>query len=266
MILAMPVIQLLILPLAANYEVRNINLAVSDHDHSAYSQQLTEKITSSGYFKLIAFEESFQDALRRLETDQADVVLEIPTGFERKLIREQEQHLFLGVNAINGSKANLGGAYLNSIIRDFNDQIRTRWIVPGRFPATQQIQVATLNWFNPLLNYQMYMVPGIMAILVTLVGGFLTALNIVREKEVGTIEQINVTPIRKHHFILGKLIPFWVLGNVVFSMGLLIAWIIYGIVPLGSLVVLYGFTWLYLLAIMGFGLLGFALVVARRRA
>jgi ABC-2 type transport system permease protein len=99
------------------------------------------------------------------------------------------------------------------------------------------------------------MVPGILAILVTMIGGFLSALNIVKEKEVGTIEQINVTPIRKHHFILGKLIPFWVLGNIVFSIGLLISWLIYGIVPVGSLLVLYGFIAVYLLSVLGLGLL-----------
>jgi ABC-2 type transport system permease protein len=99
------------------------------------------------------------------------------------------------------------------------------------------------------------MVPGILAILVTMIGGFLTALNIVKEKEVGTIEQINVTPIKKYHFILGKLIPFWVLGNVVFTLGLIVAWLVYGITPLGSLFLLYGFIAVYLLAVLGFGLL-----------
>jgi ABC-2 type transport system permease protein len=99
------------------------------------------------------------------------------------------------------------------------------------------------------------MVPGILAILVTMIGGFLAALNIVKEKEVGTIEQINVTPIKKHHFILGKLIPFWILGNVVFTIGLIVARLVYGIVPLGSLFLLYGFISIYLLAVLGFGLL-----------
>jgi ABC-2 type transport system permease protein len=99
------------------------------------------------------------------------------------------------------------------------------------------------------------MVPGILAILVTMIGGFLSCLNIVKEKEVGTIEQINVTPIKKHHFILGKLIPFWILGNVVFTIGLIISWLLYGIVPLGSLMLLYGFVGIYLLCVLGFGLL-----------
>lgn len=255
MIMAMPVLQLLILPLAADYEVKNINLAVIDHDRSDYSHQLVTRITASGYFRLAGSHDTFNEAFRLLETDRADVLLEIPAGFERNLVREQRQPVFVGINAINGTKANLGGAYLGSILEEFNRHISTEWGEPARFSPVPRIETTPQNRFNPLLSYRMFMVPGILAILVTMVGGFLTALNIVKEKEVGTIEQINVTPIRKHHFILGKLIPFWILGNVVFTAGLLVAWLAYNIVPQGNLLVLYGFIWLYLLAIMGFGLL-----------
>ncbi len=255
MILAMPVMQLIILPLAANYEVKNINLSVVDHDHSSYSQKMITKIISSGYFRLTGYNRSYGEAFHLIESDEADVILEIPDGFERNLIREDEQKLLVAVNAINGVKANLGGAYLASIIRDYNQDIRLDFLQDGRFTAIPTINVTSSNWFNPKLNYQLYMVPGILAVLVTMIGGFLTALNIVKEKEAGTIEQINVTPIRKHHFILGKLIPFWVLGNIVFTIGLLVAWLIYGIVPVGNLALLYGFVSIYLLAVLGLGLL-----------
>jgi len=104
------------------------------------------------------------------------------------------------------------------------------------------------------MNYKIFMVPGILVILVTMVGGFLSALNIVKEKEVGTIEQINVTPIHKYQFILGKLIPFWVLGLAILTIGLTISWLIYGIVPAGSLLTIYTFAAVYLLAVLGMGL------------
>ena len=255
LVMVMPVIQLIVLPLAANYEVRNINIAVIDNDHSSYSQQLISKITASGYFRLTGYDYSFKDALHHIEADKADLVLEIPHGFERNLVRENGQHLFIAVNAINGTKANLGGAYLGSIIYDYNDDIRFRLTSQPKFNPVPVIQVTSSNWFNPQLNYRIFMVPGILAILVTMIGGFLTALNIVKEKEVGTIEQINVTPIKKHHFILGKLIPFWILGNVVFTLGLGVAWAVYGIIPQGSLTLLYFFVAIYLLAVLGFGLL-----------
>src|SRR5690606_24234790 len=135
-----------------------------------------------------------------------DLVLEIPHGFERNLIREGKQPLFIAINAINGVKAGLGGAYLANIIGDYNQDIRITLTEPTRFSAAPTIDVVPYNRFNPMLNYQFFMVPGILAILLTMVGGFLSALNIVKEKEVRTIEQINVTPIKKHHFILGKLI------------------------------------------------------------
>jgi ABC-2 type transport system permease protein len=254
-ILVVPIVQLLILPLAANYEVKNINLAVVDNDHSDYSKKLVSTITASGYYRLTGFNTSFKDAFKLIEEDKADVVLEIPHEFEQDLIKENKQKLFVAVNAINGTKASLGGAYLNTIIRNFNDDIRIQLMEPGKFNPTPTIEITSSNWFNPLMNYRFFMVPGILAILVTMVGGYLSALNIVKEKEVGTIEQINVTPIKKYHFILGKLIPFWILGLIVFSLGLVVSWLVYGIISLGSIFLLYGFVAVYLLAVLGFGLL-----------
>lgn len=255
MIIAMPVIQLMVLPLAANYEVKNINISIVDHDHSSYSQKLIATLKASKYFKLVGFKNSFKEGLTLIEQDKADLVLEIPRGFERNLVRENRQQLFIAVNAINGMKANLGGAYLGNIIRMYNDDIRAQLLPYSKNSATSRIEVAASSWYNPLQLYHLFMVPGILAFLVTMITGFLSAMNIVKEKETGTIEQINVTPIKKHHFILGKLIPFWVIGNVVFTLGLLVSFLVYGIVPLGSIVLLYAFLWIYLLAILGFGLL-----------
>ncbi len=256
MIFMMPIIQLLIMPLAADYEVKNINLAVVDHDHSSYSRQLVSKIVSSCYFRLKGYDNSFDNALEQIEKDQADLILEIPQGFEKNLIKENQQKLFIAVNAINGTRANLGGAYLNMIIADYNIDIRLEWMQPQRFNVSPVIEVVSLNWFNRYLNYSFFMVPGILAIMVTMVGAYMCSLNIVKEKEIGTIEQINVTPIKKYHFILGKLIPFWIIGMFIFTIGLFIVGrLVYGIIPLGSIALLYSFLSLYLVALLGFGLL-----------
>ena len=256
MILVAPLVQLLILPLAADYEVKNINIAVVDNDRSTYSQQLISRITASGYFRLTESTTSFDQAFELIEMDKADLILEIPGGFERNLIRENQQKLFIAVNAINGAKAGLGGGYLGSIIKDYNSEIRMEWIQEGRFRPMPVVTVSSSNWYNPHLNYNFFMVPGILAVLVTMIGGYMTALNIVKEKEIGTIEQINVTPIRKHHFVLGKLIPFWIIGMGVFSVGLgIIAFLVYGITPQGNIFLLYLFLAVYLLAVLGFGLL-----------
>lgn len=254
-IFIMPMIQLLILPWAADYEVKDINLSVVDHDHSSYSQQLISKITASGYFRLQDYTTSYQTALHDIEKDKADLILEIPASFEKQLVKEDKATLFMAVNAINGTKANLGGSYLNSIIKDYNNEVRTKWVQFPRFSPETTIEITSSNWFNPLMNYKFFMVPGILVILVTMVGSFLAALNIVKEKEIGTIEQINVTPIKKYQFILGKLIPFWVLGLIVLTIGMIISWLAYGIIPAGSLFTIYIFAAVYLLAVLGLGLL-----------
>jgi ABC-2 type transport system permease protein len=255
MILIMPVIQLLILPWAADYEVKEIKLAVVDHDHSEYSRQLINKITSSGYFMLTDYSSSYEQSLEKIEHDNADLVLQIPQHFEKELVKENEATLFMAINAINGVKANLGGAYLRTIIQDYNREVRKEWIQLPRFSPETQIEITSSNWFNPLMNYKYFMVPGILVILLTMIGANLAAINIVKEKEIGTIEQINVTPIKKYHFIIGKLIPFWLIGLFVLTIGLTIARLAYGIIPAGSFLTIYVFAAIYLLAVLGLGLL-----------
>lgn len=255
LILFMPVVQLMVLPWAADYEVKNINLAIVDHDRSDYSHELSTKIAASNYFNLVDYDNSYDRAFEYIEQDAADLVLVVPPQFKRDLLTQKHQKVFLAVNAINGVKANLGSAYLREVLKEFNQNLVLELPSRSKQNAPYTIEATYSNWYNPHLSYKVFMVPGILAILVTMVGGFLTALNIVKEKEVGTIEQINVTPIKKHHFILGKLIPFWVLGNVVFTLGLLVARVVYGIFPTGSLLLLYAFIAIYLLAVLGLGLL-----------
>lgn len=256
MMFALPTIQLIVLPLAMNFDVNHVNLAIVDHDHSTYSQKLISKIGSSGYFRIVSVDESFKEALFRIEKEEADLVLEVPPGFERNLVREGVQKIGVSVDAINGTKAAIGGSYLNAIIRDFSADIDlNQTAVLSKIPATGNIDITFSNWFNPRAESRYYLVPGILVILLTMIGGFMAALNIVKEKETGTIEQINVTPIKKWEFILGKLIPFWVIGMVVFTVGLLVCRIVYGISPAGNIGLMYGFAAIYLVALLGFGLL-----------
>lgn len=259
-IFVMPVVQLLILPWAADYETKNVQLTIVDHDHSSYSRQLISKITASKYFQLVDYSLSYNESLKDVEKDKADIILEIPAAFEKDLVKEDKASVFLAINAINGVKANLGGTYLRSIIQDFNREVRLKWIPlslskSNRIDPEVNIDITHSNWFNPSMNYKYFMVPGILVMLLTMVGSNLTAVNIVREKEIGTIEQINVTPVKKYHFILGKLIPFWVIGIIILTLGFLIARLFYGIVPLGSFITIYLFAAVYLFAVLGLGLL-----------
>ena len=255
MIFALPVIQLIILPYAATYEIKNITLSVVDNNHSEYSRKLINNLTASGYFQLVDYSKTYADALDQVEKDKADLIVEIPEGFERDLIREDETEVLIAANAISGQTAGLAVAYANSIIKDFNNDVRTQWIQQPRLNAIPVIDITSSNWFNVHMDYKYFIVPGILALLVTLVGFLMSSLNIVKEKEVGTIEQLNVSPIKKHQFILSKLIPFWVLGLFVLTIGFLISFIVYGIYPAGSFWVGYLFAGIYLIALLGFGLL-----------
>ena len=250
-----PIIQLLIFPLAADYQIKNINLSVVDNDHSQYSQRLINKIVSSGYFNLKDYSATFTGAMQTIELDKSDLILEIPAHFERDLVKNSKANLFVAANAINGIKAGLGTAYIQQIIQNYNQAVRMNLVQSPRFNPQPVITVQNSNWYNPNMNYQVFMVPGILVLLLTIISSNFAALNIVKEKELGTIEQINVSPIKKVYFILGKLIPFWILALIVLTIGLVIARVVYGIVPLGNYGTIYVFAAIYLLALLGLGLL-----------
>jgi ABC-2 type transport system permease protein len=255
LIFVMPVIQLIVLPIAADYEVKNIKLAVVDHDHSPYSRRLMDKFTASGYFQLTEYAPSYAKSLEAIEQDRADLILQIPQNFEKDLVKEDKTKVFLAVNAVNGAKGGLAGGYSTAVVREFNADVRVEWVQFPRMMPMPMIETQVSHWFNPTMSYPIFMVPGILVILVTMVGAFLAALNIVREKEIGTIEQLNVTPIKKWQFILGKLIPFWVLGLLVMMIGMGVGRVVFGIVPQGSLPAILSFASVYLLCVLGIGLL-----------
>jgi ABC-2 type transport system permease protein len=252
-IFIMPVIQLLVLSFAANYEIKNISLYVVDRDLSSFSRQLISRFQASPYFTISQSSFSYKPALHELETDRADIVLEIPRGFEKDLMKENNGKLHVTVNAINGSKAGVANNYAASIIADFTNEIRNE-IAAAPVVNTGTFDVTFSNWFNPGLDYKTFMIPGILVVLVTMIGAFLSGMNIVKEKEIGTIEQLNVTPIKKHHFIIGKLLPFWIIALFEMLIGLGFAKLVFAIPIVGSLWVIFSFAALYLLVVLGMGL------------
>jgi ABC-2 type transport system permease protein len=255
MIMIMPIIQLIILPLASDFEVKNVRIGIVDHDHSVYSQRLIQKIEASEYFKIEETNTLYTNALKSTGEGKVDLILTIPINFEKDLIKESEAKVHLAADAVNGIKGGLGSAYAAQIIGDFNREIREEWFVIPRFNPIPIIDITSASWYNPSYSYNLFMVPGILVVLVTLIGAFLTALNIVAEKEAGTIEQINVTPIKKYEFVLGKLLPFWVLGMVSITIGMTVAYIIFGLIPKGSFFTIYAFSAIYLFSVLGIGLL-----------
>lgn len=254
MILMFPVMVLLVFPAAANFEIRNINLCVVDNDHSSYSNQLIQKIISSGYFKLTSVVSSYPKALHEIEKDKADIILEIPANFEKDLVREQTAQLLISANSVNGTKGGLGSAYLSGIVSDFSSEVREKWMLVSKDSKLPIIEIVPQNRFNPNLSYNIYMIPALMVMVLTMLCGFLPALNIVGEKEAGTMEQLNVTPIPKFTFIISKLLPYWIIGFVVLSIAFELAYLVYGLAPAGSLGTIYLFAAIYILGVSGLGL------------
>lgn len=254
MLFIAPIMQLIILPWAANYEVKNIHVAITDLDLSTYTRKIAEQIRASDYFILEDYNHSYKQSLKLVEEDRVDVIMQFPAGFEKNYVRENNGKVFLAMNAINGAKANIGGAYLMAMLQSINRDFALA--VDSRLAkASPVLNITATNRFNPHMNYKLFMVPGILVMLLTMIGNNLASGNIVREKELGTIEQINVTPIKKYQFILGKLLPFWTLALVALTFGLFIAFLFYGVVPKGSYMTIYLFAMVYMLAILGLGLL-----------
>lgn len=256
-IIVMPIMMMLLLPWAANQEVKNVRLSVVDYDHSTYSERLIQKVISSSYFILTDVSSTNNEAMKSIESGDADIILEIKDGFEKDLMINGVGKVMISANSINGTKGGLGSSYLAAIMNDYAGELREEYanytsvksqVKPPKFTITTQYK------FNPYLDYIDFMVPALMVMLLTTITGFLPALNIVGEKEAGTIEQINVSPVKRLVFVLAKLIPYWIIGIVVMFISIGLGVLVYGLVPVGSLLTILLFTTIYILIVSGMGL------------
>lgn len=252
-IFVVPIIQLLILANAATFEIKNVNLSIVDNDHSSLSRSLISHFEGSPLYTIVPIEQSMEHAVESINANSSDAVLIIPSKFEVDTRNGNQPSIQLLINSINGAAAGLINGYTMGIINKFKMSELAQVIPMGTQPL--RINIIPQYWFNPELKYSHFMVPGILVLLVTIIGMFLTAINLVREKEMGTMEQISVTPIKKYQFILGKLMPFWIIGLAELAFGLFIGWIIFRIPIEGSLLLLFGFASIYLLMPLGMGLL-----------
>jgi ABC-2 type transport system permease protein len=254
-IFVVPIVQLVILVNAATFEMKHINMSLVDLDLSGSSRQMISKFRGSPFFILRHTSFSYKEAEDEMKQGNVDLILQIPSGFEKNLFKEKSGKVQLVINAINGSSAGLIYAYSSQIIMDYNRSIVIEAMNPAQPAAGGNILVTSSYWYNPKLNYKTFMVPGILVLLVTIIGLLLSGMNIVREKEIGTIEQINVTPIRKIQFIAGKLIPFWIIALFELAFGLTIGKLLFDIPIIGSLWLIFLSAGVYLFVILGFGLL-----------
>jgi len=252
-IFVMPLVQMLILVFAATNELTHVDLAVVDYDQSISSHKLVDVITGNPFFKVHQNLTGTNEAEDLLMRTKVDLALVIPHNFDKDLTVNKKAQVQVLVDAINGSAAQLSSGYLSSVIGDYSQRI----LINTAPPQEQQIKNIVIKptyWFNPQLIYKFYMAPGILVILITVIGFQLGGMNLVREKELGTIEQINVTPIKKWQFLAGKLLPFLCIGLFDLGFGLFVAKLAFNIPLQGSLLLLFGLGAIYLVLVLSLGL------------
>jgi ABC-2 type transport system permease protein len=266
--LIVPIVQLLVLSNAATFQIRNTPTYVVDLDRSTTSRGLVTRFAASGHFRVAGESASLDRANDALLRGDVTMVLAIPRDFEASLVRTSAAPVELSVNAEKGSAASIVQSYASAIVSAYAAELDTdRASAMEREPHSRaSIDVRTRSWYNPALNYRDYMVPGILVALVTLIGTLLTAQNIAREKELGTLEQLNVTPITRGQFIAAKLLPFWVLGLVDLAVGLLVGALVFSIPIRGSLLLLFGAAAIYLVVALAIGLWISTLVETQQQA
>jgi len=249
LIIAFPILIMLLMPLIMTMDVRNVNVAVVDLNRSTTSHRIASHIEASEYLTLAQTTSEYPLAIDALEQGEVDVIVQIPTDFERDMTVATPERISITANAVNATKGGMGMQYIVQTIAHTLVELRGE-----KSPAKLSELVTIENRYNPTLNYRHYMIPALMIILFILVCGFLPALSIVGEKESGTIEQINVTPISRFMFILSKLVPYWIIGLFVVTVAMLVARLVYGLAPVGSIGAIYFGALLFILTISGFSL------------
>lgn len=270
-ILIVPMVQILILTNAATFDIRDSQMWVVDLDRTTASRGLVNRFAASGHFDITGTTPSFDAADEALLRGETTLALVIPRNFEADIARTRRADVELVVNAEKGAAAGIVQSYAATILAAYSEELSRLRLSDfgGASPparAAPRIDVTYRSRYNPTLNYQHYMLPGLLVALVTMIGTLLTAQNIAREKELGTLEQLNVTPITRGQFIAGKLLPFWVIGLVELALGLLVGIVVFDVPVRGSVLLLFGVAGLYLLVALGIGLWISTLVDTQQQA
>ena len=252
LIIVFPIVIMCVMPWVMNQEVKNVRVCVVDNDRSTLSQRLVHTVEASRYFIFSGQKPSYQAALKEIEASRADIVMVVPPDYSRDITLGRRPQLLIAANAVNGIKGSVGSAYLAQIA---NYPLIHDAGISESLPRRGEVGGGLLSLYNPYQDYKLFMIPALLAIVIMLMTGFLPTLNIVGEKEAGTIEQINVTPVSKWAFILSKLIPYWLIALFVVTVCLLLAWGIYGITSAGSLWLVYALAMLLALFFSSFGLI-----------
>ena len=253
-IFGVPIVQMLILVPAVTFELKNVKLVIIDRDMTTESRGLINKLEGSSFFKVSYTTFSEDEAKSLLHRNKCSTILQFNEGFGKEISTGKPAKLLAVIDAVNASSAQLTWAYLNGVIRDYSLDLIKKNITTNPPLPMPYIQITNRYWYNETLNYKYYMLPGILVILVTAIGFLLAGLNMVREKEIGTIEQINVTPVRKHHFIIAKMVPFLFIGLIDLALGLVIGKLAFNIPFEGSILLMFLGSTVFLIAVLGLAL------------
>ena len=254
-ILIAPILQVIILGYAATVDVKNVAMVVCDLDRSSMSRELVTRFTNTGYFTVVGYADHPREIDRYLDESKAIIGVVIPNNFGRQVSGGGTTSLQVFADGTDANTANISLGYVSQIVGGISESIVTeRLLRSGGMLSVPRVRAETRIWYNPELRSANYMVPGVVALLLFIITAAFTSIAIVREKEAGTMEQLMVTPIRSHQFILGKLLPFVVIGliDVVLVLGVATLW--FNIPVKGSLILLFILTGAYILNTLGIGL------------
>ena len=255
-VLIAPVLQLILLGYAANLDVRHVPTAVMDRDSSAVSRELVERFFATDYFDPAGAILSSGEAEEALVSGVASAVIVVPPGFSRSLLRDEPAQLQLLVDGANSTTGTSVLNYANIIVQEYQRELMARGMGPDAAGAPEMpVKVVPRVWYNPELESKNFMVPGILALLLMVITMLLSSLAIVKEKELGTLEQLNVTPIKPREMIIGKLIPFVIIGFVDVLLVIAVSRFLFRVPFEGSVVLLLAMSLIFLATTLGLGLL-----------
>lgn len=255
-ILAAPVVQLILLGYAANFDVKTVHTAVLDFNRSELSRDYIESLESTGYFAVDYYPADYGELTELIDKGKVLMGITIDRDFDKMIYRGEAGKVQLILDASDGNSSSIAAGYAAGAGALFGKRITAEFLEKKgkKLTLINPVQAQTRVWFNPELKTRNYMIPGIVALLLMVVTLILTSLAIVKEKEIGTLEQLIVTPIRPYQMIIGKLVPFAMLGFVSVVIVLTAMNLIFGIAVKGSVLFLFGATFIYVLSSLGLGL------------
>ena len=245
-----PFVILLIIPLVATLDVRHLEMAIVDDDNTSASRRITEKFFASPYFTLHNVSFTYPEAMKGIDEGKVDLIVSVPKGFGKSIEEGAPLEVGIDANGVNAIKGALGSGYAAQIVSSAMQELLQEQGFIQPVPS-----ISLINYFNPTLNYQFYMIPALTVLLIILICGVFPALNLVLEKQNGTIQQINVTPVSKGVYVLSKLIPYWIVGLVVLTIAILIGWLVYGMLPAGNLFTIYLNSLMFIFVMSGMGII-----------